>query len=131
MCCTHSRGSLLLCAYSVFVLFAEASVCHGSGDPHFTTFDGVRIHFQGTCRYTLAKPCDGAMQPEDLFNVTVQQEHRRQKRSVAYIKSVYVEAYGVEVALLKDRQMKVCMPAIFVLRYRKTQLFLSFTDFAL
>ena len=30
-------------------------VCYASGDPHFSTFDGLNYNFNGACTYTLVR----------------------------------------------------------------------------
>ncbi|XP_062968659.1 IgGFc-binding protein [Cynocephalus volans] len=48
--CQPSRGILGCVAVG-------SATCQASGDPHYTTFDGRRFDFMGTCVYTLARTC--------------------------------------------------------------------------
>ncbi|XP_007941342.1 IgGFc-binding protein [Orycteropus afer afer] len=45
-----------------------SATCQASGDPHYTSFDGRRYDFMGTCVYVLARTC-GAQPGLDQFAV--------------------------------------------------------------
>uniref|UniRef100_K1PIX3 IgGFc-binding protein n=1 Tax=Magallana gigas TaxID=29159 RepID=K1PIX3_MAGGI len=81
-----------------------ACVCRASGDPHYKTYDGSKIHFMGVCKYTLTKttektPC--------AFNIMVSNERRNNKKKVSYTKQVDVEIGGSYVVLFKGRKTEV------------------------
>ncbi|KAE8594561.1 hypothetical protein XENTR_v10019693 [Xenopus tropicalis] len=77
------------------------STCIASGDPHYTTFDGRKFDYMGTCVYQMAKvtSADSSLTP---FSVTVQNNNRG-KKSVSYTKVVTFEVYGQRIVVDKDR----------------------------
>uniref|UniRef100_UPI00398F5435 IgGFc-binding protein-like n=1 Tax=Pristiophorus japonicus TaxID=55135 RepID=UPI00398F5435 len=79
--------------------------CVASGDPHYTTFDGLRFDFQGTCTYTLSKLVARAPGLQD-FAVQVENVKWGNGR-VAVTRLVVVHLYGHRFSLEQGVRWKV------------------------
>uniref|UniRef100_A0A2R8Z7R2 Kielin cysteine rich BMP regulator n=1 Tax=Pan paniscus TaxID=9597 RepID=A0A2R8Z7R2_PANPA len=75
--------------------------CMAFGDPHYRTFDGRLLHFQGSCSYVLAKDCHGGD-----FSVHVTNDDRG-RSGVAWTQEVAVLLGDVAVRLLQDGAVTV------------------------
>ncbi|KAK7160533.1 hypothetical protein R3I93_008242 [Phoxinus phoxinus] len=87
MCCPHC--------------IPHPATCIVFGDPHYRTFDGKMVNFQGTCTYVLAQDCEGRD-----FSVHVTNEDRG-RRGVSWTKEVTVFIGDVVVQLFQDWIVKV------------------------
>ncbi|XP_078604620.1 uncharacterized protein LOC144878174 isoform X2 [Branchiostoma floridae x Branchiostoma japonicum] len=73
----------------------DKGTCSASGDPHYTSFDNRRHHFQGRCRYTLAKDCGN-----NEFTVEAKNEPWG-TRPVSVTREIYVIAFGITIGILQ------------------------------
>ncbi|KAK3092700.1 hypothetical protein FSP39_006142 [Pinctada imbricata] len=82
----------------------DLCTCRASGDPHYKTFDGQWIHFQGVCKYLLTElinaydPC--------WLSVSVKNENRGNKR-VSFTRSIDVQLKKAHIRLRKNGQVEI------------------------
>ncbi|KAL1777523.1 kielin chordin [Sigmodon hispidus] len=109
--CQRQRCSKLACGQEEAPALSPGSCCPrclprpascmAFGDPHYRTFDGRLLHFQGCCSYVLAKDCRG----ED-FSVHVTNDDRG-RRGVAWTQEVAVLLGTVLVRMLQGSTVTV------------------------
>ncbi|CAN9514343.1 unnamed protein product [Ophioblennius macclurei] len=85
---------------------AEQAKCIASGDPHYTSFDGTKFDFQGTCVYVLAQVCEDRKKRLTPFTVT-QGNEKYGNGKVAVTKSVGVSVYDYDINMQQRQPWRV------------------------
>ncbi|XP_053307563.1 IgGFc-binding protein [Spea bombifrons] len=86
------------------------STCSASGDPHYTTFDGQRYDFMGTCIYQFVGVTS---KDPSLTQFTVKVENNnRGDKAVSYTKVVTVEVYGLTLTLNMDYPRRILIDGV-------------------
>ena len=77
-------------------MHAGQNVCTGSGDPHFISFDGEELHFQGMCTYVMSQPSTQALESGlvPMFKVLSTHETRDGNPDVSWVKEATMKVYG-------------------------------------
>eukprot|EP00058_Branchiostoma_floridae_P027369 XP_002612860.1 hypothetical protein BRAFLDRAFT_67190 [Branchiostoma floridae] len=95
------NGDVCIDSGDSYICKARGAVCKAWGDPHYYPFDGGDHHFQGPCRYTLAKDCGNSSD----FTVTTQNVPGNS--IVSYVREVFVEAHGFVIGVHQGKDVTV------------------------
>ncbi|XP_044291083.1 IgGFc-binding protein-like isoform X2 [Varanus komodoensis] len=81
------------------------TTCTAFGEPHYTTFDGKKYDFMGTCVYQMVGLCTEhpSLTP---FLVSVENNNRGSK-AVSYTKVVTLEVYNMTISLSQEYPKKI------------------------
>ncbi|KAJ8332875.1 hypothetical protein SKAU_G00417710 [Synaphobranchus kaupii] len=77
------------------------ATCRAVGDPHYSTFDGKRFNFQGTCTYTMSTTV-GKTHGLIPFTILTKNSHRGNKY-VSFVRKVTITVYGQTISISNRR----------------------------
>ena len=87
-------------------------ICKASGDPHYETYDGSMIHFQGPCKYLLSKTiketlpvCDFAIEVKNIRGSDITGDGS--KDDVSYTRTVDATINGQLFRMEQEKKFKV------------------------
>ncbi|XP_042296353.1 IgGFc-binding protein-like [Sceloporus undulatus] len=83
----------------------DYGTCYASRGTHYSTFDGQRFNFQGTCVYQLAGLCEKGRDLVD-FQVLVQNSHQI-SHSATFLKMVEIRLDGTVIVINREHPGKV------------------------
>jgi hypothetical protein len=80
---------------------SEVNMCIISGDPHYKTFDGKQIHYQGECLYNLVSRVDANNGLPD-FSILGKHEKRPGNQNVTYLRYLQVNYLSYVIKLKRE-----------------------------
>merc|ERR1711976_275652 len=85
--------------------------CYCYGDPHCYSFDGTVAHFQGTCKYTMARDgcTNGVPSGDSTWEVVTNHNRQNPRATVSYVREVTVilDDYNLVVEMFPAKRVLV------------------------